>query len=113
VHAARMYYGRLVETIDMVPSAFSKYGLVYKQVFKGVPRCRLSEREVVLHGDFWTGNLLLSPSTSNEPTVIDWEMSCIGPRWHDVGQMAAELYLLVLVTSRHKRRGTGIESIFE
>ncbi|KAM7194682.1 Protein kinase-like domain containing protein [Naviculisporaceae sp. PSN 640] len=64
----------------------------------------------VVHGDFWTGNVLLpdraipadepgkAPSAQaafNVPMfVVDWEVTSFGMPERDVGQMLAELYML-------------------
>ncbi|KAL1854448.1 hypothetical protein VTK73DRAFT_8745 [Phialemonium thermophilum] len=49
----------------------------------------------VIHGDFWTGNVLLPVQTSRSPVrlvVIDWEFAQIGHRAYDLGQMVGDLY---------------------
>ena len=46
----------------------------------------------VCHGDFWPGNVMLNDG--NVVTVIDWEMCRRGRGELDVGQFAAEAYLL-------------------
>ncbi|XXG96556.1 Cytoplasmic tRNA 2-thiolation protein 2 [Hypoxylon texense] len=55
----------------------------------------------VIHGDFWTGNILLPDAPIQEGAdvlmfVIDWEMAQLGKYWFDLGQMIAELYELKL-----------------
>jgi thiamine kinase-like enzyme len=63
-----------------------------------------SDDECLCHGDFWPGNVLLK-SASQEPstsppssvpalTIVDWEMSRRGTSATDVGQFAAEAFLL-------------------
>lgn len=47
--------------------------------------------DCVCHGDFWLGNVLVSDSSL---TVVDWEMARRGCGATDVGQFAAEAYLL-------------------
>lgn len=44
-----------------------------------------------IHGDFWTGNILISP-TKHNLFIIDWEMTQLGMRALDLGQVLAELY---------------------
>ncbi|KAF7533705.1 hypothetical protein G7Z17_g13472 [Cylindrodendrum hubeiense] len=55
----------------------------------------------VIHGDFWTGNVLLPNTTIQEGAqtpvkVIDWELAQLGVRPLDLGQMIAELWQLKL-----------------
>ncbi|KZM19344.1 uncharacterized protein EKO05_0002958 [Ascochyta rabiei] len=56
------------------------------------------DEECICHGDFWPGNVLLRsdvPGTGPHIlTVIDWEMVRIGNSATDVGQFAAEAFLL-------------------
>ena len=51
----------------------------------------LTDDECVCHGDFWPGNILLGETSL---TVVDWEMCRCGCGATDVGQFAAEAYLL-------------------
>ncbi|KAF4979321.1 hypothetical protein FZEAL_4443 [Fusarium zealandicum] len=55
----------------------------------------------VIHGDFWTGNVLVPDVPIQEGTqipirVVDWEMAQLGLRPLDLGQMIAELWQLKL-----------------
>jgi fructosamine-3-kinase len=43
----------------------------------------------LIHGDFWTGNVLITDHTL---FVVDWELSHLGLRALDLGQMLAELF---------------------
>lgn len=52
----------------------------------------------IVHGDFWPGNILVSPSTAeateNFLAVIDWENLRLGTGASDLGIFAAEAWLL-------------------
>ena len=54
--------------------------------------------ESVCHGDFWPGNVMLQDSlVTGGPqilTVIDWELVRVGSSATDVGQFAAEAFML-------------------
>ena len=50
-----------------------------------------TDDECVCHGDFWPGNVLVS---DRDLTIVDWEMVRRGCGATDVGQFAAEAYLL-------------------
>ncbi|RYC61629.1 peptidase [Xylaria longipes] len=54
-----------------------------------------------IHGDFWTGNVLLSRDTSSSDTqrlcgvklfIVDWEFAQFGHRAYDIGQMIGDIY---------------------
>ncbi|KAI9723230.1 MAG: hypothetical protein M1812_001112 [Candelaria pacifica] len=54
-----------------------------------------TDKECLCHGDFWPGNILLNETDGiQHPVVIDWEMTRYGCGATDVGQFAAEAYLL-------------------
>ncbi|KAK1763380.1 kinase-like domain-containing protein [Phialemonium atrogriseum] len=54
----------------------------------------------VIHGDFWSGNVLVrnpksetqQPEGTNELFIIDWEFAQFGHRAYDLGQMIGDLY---------------------
>ena len=50
-----------------------------------------TDDECVCHGDFWPGNILVG---DQRLTIVDWEMVRRGCGATDVGQFAAEAYLL-------------------
>lgn len=52
-----------------------------------------TDDECVCHGDFWPGNVLVSES-GGKLMVVDWEMVRRGCAGTDVGQFAAEAWLL-------------------
>ncbi|KAL3466483.1 kinase-like domain-containing protein [Aspergillus heterothallicus] len=53
-----------------------------------------------IHGDFWSGNVLLPKASLDNPLpvtplfITDWELAQVGSRALDLGQMLAELYML-------------------
>ncbi|KAF1851045.1 uncharacterized protein K460DRAFT_26876 [Cucurbitaria berberidis CBS 394.84] len=57
-----------------------------------------TDDECVCHGDFWPGNVLVKLNTSQQKavdlTIVDWEMVRRGTSATDVGQFAAEAFLL-------------------
>ncbi|TFK27869.1 hypothetical protein FA15DRAFT_692168 [Coprinopsis marcescibilis] len=59
-------------------------------------RAAIPTSPFIVHGDFWTGNVLLSDG--DEPgtpklTVLDWEAcNCRAIPWNDIGQMCSEMY---------------------
>lgn len=58
-----------------------------------------TDNECICHGDFWPGNVLLSTTTTTAThspnlTIVDWELVRRGCGATDVGQFAAEAYLL-------------------
>ncbi|XP_014559914.1 hypothetical protein COCVIDRAFT_90644 [Bipolaris victoriae FI3] len=55
-----------------------------------------TDDECVCHGDFWPGNVLVRMSETQPPslTIVDWEMVRRGTSATDVGQFAAEAFLL-------------------
>jgi len=54
------------------------------------------EDECVCHGDFWPGNVLVHPKEDESLvlTIVDWELVRRGTSATDVGQFAAEAFLL-------------------
>lgn len=70
-----------------------------------------TEDDCVCHGDFWPGNVLVRLGDTGEKpfslTIVDWEMVRRGNSATDVGQFAAEAFLL----DRFKG-GRGLLAIF-
>jgi hypothetical protein len=70
-----------------------------------------TENECICHGDFWPGNILVEFRDEEEKqvelAVVDWEMSRRGTSATDVGQFAAEAFLL-----DRFRGGRGLLAVF-
>ena len=98
---------RVLETAGLDSEKFRQIVARYeKQIELEKPQ---ESAPAICHGDFWPGNVLLSANGSRGPitvstkpasmyaprlTVLDWEMSRRGYGATDVGQFAAEAWLL-------------------
>ncbi|KAK0649976.1 kinase-like domain-containing protein [Cercophora newfieldiana] len=96
------YYDYLIQMIDKFPKVLSQAQGVFEAV-KTMSEKELEDDSVLqaVHGDFWTGNVLLPDKVIDAPVktpvfVVDWEVTSLGVRVRDVGQMIAELYMLQL-----------------
>ncbi|KUL83778.1 hypothetical protein ZTR_08634 [Talaromyces verruculosus] len=94
-------YNQLVSMIDRYPHILEESRSVFEKV-----RAYASEELSThtsnsasngndgwgpIHGDFWTGNILINHEQHNL-FIIDWEMTQLGMRALDLGQVLAELY---------------------
>ncbi|KAI1338049.1 kinase-like domain-containing protein [Xylariaceae sp. FL0016] len=92
----------LVSRIQLFPSILEEARSVFEEVKEMAEKEMRDEGKTqVIHGDFWTGNILLPDSPIEKGVgipmfVVDWEMSQAGAPNLDVGQMVAELYELKL-----------------
>lgn len=99
LHAALSQYGHDTRLADRINAEF---GSLIE-----------TDDECVCHGDFWPGNVLVRLRTSQQQkksmdlTVVDWEMVRRGTSATDVGQFAAEAFLL-----DRFRGGKGLLSAF-
>lgn len=69
----------------------------------------------VIHGDFWTGNILVAPTSEGElkMKVLDWEASnCRNILWNDLGQMCAEMYQPAVFGHISEEKGRKLVSAF-
>jgi thiamine kinase-like enzyme len=92
LHTALLEYGHDAQLAEQINSEFGSL--------------LATDNECLCHGDFWPGNVLWRPKDLgsseksethrcvHELTVIDWEMSRRGTSATDVGQFAAEAFLL-------------------
>lgn len=86
LHLALKNYGHRPELAEYINNTF------------GSQLAMESDWECICHGDFWPGNVLIkfpdSSSTNYDITVVDWEITRRGISATDVGQFAAEAFLL-------------------
>ena len=69
----------------------------------------------VIHGDFWTGNILVAPTPAGElrMKVVDWEASnCRNILWNDLGQMCSEMYQPAIFGHVTEEKGRKLVSSF-
>lgn len=92
----------LLDRVGQFPSILGEAKDVFEKV-KDMAAKELEDesRLQVIHGDFWTGNVLLPDRPIQDGDditmfVIDWELSQIGVPSLDLGQMIAELYEMKL-----------------
>ena len=91
--AKRIYrhcYNRLGSALD----AYAMDGELGTRINDKYGSLLETDDECICHGDFWPGNILFGQHGSDVATVIDWEMVRRGCGATDVGQFAAEAYLL-------------------
>ncbi|KAJ5960800.1 uncharacterized protein N7479_007950 [Penicillium vulpinum] len=91
-------YTMLIDTIPIFPGILEGDRDIFEKV-RDLAAAELEQQRGfgLIHGDFWTGNILIPnvPLThQSELTmfIVDWELSHIGSRALDLGQMIAELY---------------------
>ncbi|KAL6856818.1 kinase-like domain-containing protein [Trichoderma novae-zelandiae] len=95
-------YDQLLARVNMFPSLLEECKDVLQQIVS-MATAELADKGklAAVHGDFWTGNVLL-PDTAFDNArqvsvrVIDWEMAQVGVRAEDLGQFVAELWQLKL-----------------
>ncbi|OLN81611.1 hypothetical protein CCHL11_05530 [Colletotrichum chlorophyti] len=94
-------YQQLPNAIERFPSILDGCADVFAAIVeKTTNELEDDESLQVIHGDFWTGNVLLEGRPwENEHIrlfVVDWEVLGLGLKHLDLGQMIAEMYELKL-----------------
>lgn len=95
-------YGRLAETIEMISDgSLEQYRGVFHQAQEVMSsEMRDTANAGIIHGDYWTGNILISLDPTDMGIgikslyVIDWEVSKVAPALFDIAQMSAEIFLV-------------------
>ncbi|KAF2715309.1 kinase-like protein [Pleomassaria siparia CBS 279.74] len=83
LHVALEAYGHRIELAEYINNTFGSQLTI--------------DNECICHGDFWPGNILVKFQDDQNHatlTVVDWEMTRRGTSATDVGQFAAEAFLL-------------------
>ncbi|KAM0263209.1 hypothetical protein ACHAQJ_001364 [Trichoderma viride] len=95
-------YDQLLGRLNVFPTVLQEHKDVLQQIVAMATAELGDESQLsVIHGDFWTGNILL-PNAALEDNqvvsvrIIDWEMAQVGVRAEDLGQFIAELWQLKL-----------------
>ncbi|KAK1731208.1 phosphotransferase [Colletotrichum acutatum] len=94
-----MNYERLPNSITRFPDILGDCSDIFADVVNSVKKEMIDEKALhVIHGDFWTGNILLEEKPLDDEhsrlLVVDWEMCQLAVKPLDLGQMIAELYEL-------------------
>ncbi|KAJ5753469.1 uncharacterized protein N7511_007622 [Penicillium nucicola] len=98
------FYINYTMLIDTIPN-FSEILGESREIFENVRDMAAAELENmdesddygIIHGDFWTGNVLLPKAPLAKEAkikvfIVDWELVHVGRRALDLAQMIAELY---------------------
>ncbi|KAH8801684.1 kinase-like domain-containing protein [Xylogone sp. PMI_703] len=93
-------YATLIARVSDFPEILQGSKPIFEEIAADVKRRMDAGEGTLIHGDFWTGNILLldapipSEDTPLEIYVIDWELSHVSSLAFDLGQMFAEIYEL-------------------
>ncbi|RDW88691.1 hypothetical protein BP6252_00723 [Coleophoma cylindrospora] len=94
-------YSRLLVRIESFPNLLENSRALFEEIGKEVRLEVDGGQGTLIHGDFWSGNVILpnapfpaSPESPLKMFIIDWELSHIGSIAFDLGQMFAELFEL-------------------
>ncbi|KAH6681391.1 kinase-like domain-containing protein [Halenospora varia] len=98
-------YDTFINVLEQFPDVLGDYkktledvkGIATKE-FEKTPSDEEGEEWGIIHGDFWTGNILLPENIQQLEEgdtrlfVVDWEFAQFGHRSYDIGQMIGDLY---------------------
>ncbi|KAL8654307.1 MAG: hypothetical protein Q9210_001588 [Variospora velana] len=90
----RRLYRYAYENLADVAEQYGLDGEYAKFIVQRYGSLLQTDNDCMCMGDFWPGNVLLDERSNNSLTVVDWEISRRGCGATDVGQFAAEAYLL-------------------
>lgn len=98
---SKFFYGRVLAIFSWDPPLLSPPLVLSSETLTKLDAFVQSTQErvdtsddVLIMGDFWTGNLLLTLDPSPHVMVVDWEGARPGFPGLDIGQFLAELHLL-------------------
>ena len=98
---AKSIYRHSSQNLSRALENYGFYGSLGDKVNEEYGSLLATDNDCVCHGDFWPGNVLVGPEA--KLTIVDWEMVRRGTGATDVGQFAAEAFLLDMF-----RGGKGI-----
>ncbi|KAI1853146.1 hypothetical protein JX266_001852 [Neoarthrinium moseri] len=97
-------YARFIDVLQKFPELIEGHGKALREIqemafkdFKKTPSEDDGDDWGLIHGDFWSANVLLPPSPRMETKgstsllVIDWEYAQYGRREYDIGNMIGDL----------------------
>ncbi|KAI9678372.1 MAG: hypothetical protein M1822_008018 [Bathelium mastoideum] len=100
-------YGAFIDVVQKFPQIWEPKKKALEEVrdmataeYAKTPQDNVDENWGIIHGDFWTGNILMPNVPSLEKKqpegtdlfVIDWELAQFGRKEYDLGQMIGDLY---------------------
>ncbi|KAI1074466.1 kinase-like domain-containing protein [Whalleya microplaca] len=99
----RITYGSFIKVLEQFPDVLGDHKKTLEEVeasaindFKKAAGDEQDEEWGIIHGDFWTGNVLLpeaqQPEKETKLYIVDWEFTQFGCRAYDIGQMIGDLY---------------------
>ncbi|KAI9743854.1 MAG: hypothetical protein M1818_002588 [Claussenomyces sp. TS43310] len=93
-------YGRLEASIDFYPDILEGSRTTFRDIATHFKEELNADEGTLIHGDFWSGNILLKDATlpleteRSDLLIIDFELAHLGSQAFDIGQCFAELYML-------------------
>jgi 5-methylthioribose kinase len=119
---ALISYGWLVGTVSPTPGSqlealvapLLDVSQVEKinEIAEGMQKRIMESNEVLVMGDFWPGNILVSSDAGVHVNVIDWEVAKPGLAGLDIGQCFAELHQMRFFSPASTDSVTAIISSF-
>lgn len=99
-----LVWGAMLDDLPPYLESFTDAEELYKRVEDDFKRPQYHYPLVLSHGDFHTGNIMISPSHPT-PIVLDWEFGHLGRGFNDdVPKFAASLHCMLIDARRRNPR---------